>query len=319
MILALQLIGGLGMLLIGGEALVRGGVALGLRFRLSPLLVGMVIAGFGTSMPELVVSVRATLQGAPGIAVGNVIGSNISNVLLILAVAAMVRPIGRPPRLFVPDGLVLLGISAGVVLLGLQEVIPWWQGAAMLGVLAGLIVLQYLRERTIVPAEGVAPPPIPQPEQVPTQPIVTFLLILAGLGGLLFGADLFVEGAVRTAEILGVSDGLIGLTIVAVGTSLPELATSTVASLRGQSDMAYGNILGSNLFNLLGILGCATLAGPVAVPEVMVLVDGPVMVAATGVMLVFLATGARLNRIEAGLMLIAYTAYIAARYAYALA
>lgn len=133
------LIGGLALLLVGGEALVRGAVALGLRFRLSPLLVGMVIAGFGTSMPELVVSVRATLEGAPGIAVGNVIGSNISNILLILAVAALVKPIGRPPRLFVPDGLVLLGVSAGVVLLGLQEVIPWWQGVIMLGVLAGSV------------------------------------------------------------------------------------------------------------------------------------------------------------------------------------
>lgn len=305
------------MLLIGGEALVRGAVALGLRFRLSPLLVGMVIAGFGTSMPELVVSVRATLAGAPSIAVGNVIGSNISNILLILAIAALVRPIGRPPRLFVPDGLVLLGISAGIVLLGLQEVIPRWQGAVMLGLLIGLIVLQYARERTTT-STAAAEPPIPQPEQIPARPLIMALLILAGLGGLLFGADLFVDGAVGTAEVLGVSEGLIGLTIVAIGTSLPELATSTVASLRGHSDMAYGNILGSNLFNLLGILGCAVIAGPVAMPAIMVAVDGPVMVAATAVMLVFLATHARLNRIEAAIMLAAYVGYVSARYVYAL-
>jgi cation:H+ antiporter len=316
---AVLLVCGLIFLLIGGEALVRGAVALGLRLRLSPLFVGMVIAGFGTSMPELVVSVRATIAGSPSIAVGNVIGSNISNVLLILGVAALVRPIGRPPRLFVPDGLVLLGVSAGVVLLGLQETIPLWQGLLMLGLLIVLVVMQYIRDRAGVTSGSDATPPIPQPEQIPTQPLVTILLILTGLGGLLLGADLFVEGAVRTAEILGVSQGLIGLTIVAVGTSLPELATSTVASLRGQSDMAYGNILGSNLFNLLGIFGCAIIAGPITVPAIMVSVDGPVMIAATAVMLLFLATGARLNRVEAGVMLAAYVAYISTRYFYALA
>ncbi|HUT50826.1 MAG TPA: calcium/sodium antiporter [Alphaproteobacteria bacterium] len=307
--------GGLALLLIGGEALVRGAVAIGERYKLSPLLVGMVIAGFGTSMPELVVSVRATVGGSPAIAAGNVIGSNISNILLILGVAALIRPIGRPPRLFVPDGFILVAVSICVVLLGLQGRVPAWQGGVMVAVLIGFIAFQYVRDRSDSAAKLVASdqPPVALPSEMPRRVSVSVLLILAGLGGLIAGADWFVDGAVKLARTLGVSEGLIGLTIVAIGTSLPELATSAIASIRGQSEIAYGNVLGSNMFNLLGIFGCAAIAGPMDVPRLMVLIDGPVMIGATALMLVFLATGMRLVRWEGAAMLICYALYIAAR------
>jgi len=312
---ALLLVGGLALLLIGGEALVRGAVAIGERYKLSPLLVGMVIAGFGTSMPELVVSVRATVGGSPAIAAGNVIGSNISNILLILGVAALIRPIGRPPRLFVPDGFILVAVSICVVLLGLQGRVPAWQGGVMVAVLIGFIAFQYVRDRSDSAAKLVASdqPPVALPSEMPRRVSVSVLLILAGLGGLIAGADWFVDGAVKLARTLGVSEGLIGLTIVAIGTSLPELATSAIASIRGQSEIAYGNVLGSNMFNLLGIFGCAAIAGPMDVPRLMVLIDGPVMIGATALMLVFLATGMRLVRWEGAAMLICYALYIAAR------
>lgn len=313
---ALILIGGLILLLIGGEALVRGSVALAERLGLSPLFVGMVVAGFGTSMPELVVSVQATIEGSPAIAAGNVIGSNITNILLILGVAAVISTIGRPPRLIRPDGLILLAVTAGIVLVGLQGRIPGWQGAVMRALLGAFILFQYRRDKRDSTPDGAAEGMLPLPEEMPRRPLVALLLLAAGFAGLIGGADLFVEGAVRTARSLNVSEGLIGLTIVAIGTSLPELAATTVAAIRRHTDLAYGNILGSNLFNVLGILGAAALAGPLTVPAEMVMVDGPVMVGATLLMLVFLATGARLVRWEGAVMLTLFAAYVAGRYVY---
>jgi cation:H+ antiporter len=313
---ALILIGGLVLLLIGGEALVRGSVAIAERLGLSPLFVGMVVAGFGTSMPELVVGVQATMEGKPAIAAGNVIGSNIANILLILGLAAVISPIGRPPRLFKPDGFILLAVTAGIVLIGLQGRIPAWQGGVMVLLLGGFILFQYLRDKRDAASKVVEEVPLPLPEELPRRPLVALLLLAAGFGGLIGGADLFVEGAVRVARGLGVSEGLIGLTIVAVGTSLPELAATTVAALRRHTDLAYGNILGSNLFNILGILGISSIAGPLVVPPVMVWLDGPVMIAATLAMLMFLATGARLVRWEGAVMVAAFAIYVGGRYAY---
>lgn len=318
------LLGGLALLLVGGEALVRGTVGLGRAARLSPLFVGMVIAGFGTSMPEMVVSVTATLDGRAGIAVGNVVGSNIANILLILGIAALIRPIGRPDGLFRPDGAILVAVTVGVVLLGMQGVIPAWQGAVLIVVLAAYLAMQYRRDRRATSAGAAVNgsiggtagdgAPLPLPEELPARPLVAALMALAGLGTLLAGAHFFVEGAVDIARLLGVGEAVIGLTVVALGTSLPELATTAVAAARGQQDIAYGNIVGSNLFNLLAILGAATFAGRLEFPGIMVLLDGPVMIAATLAMILFLWTGARLSRIEGGLLVGAYTAYIAVRY-----
>ena len=314
--IAVTLLGGLFFLVLGGEALVRGAAAMGRNFGFSPLLIGTVIMGFGTSMPELVVSVDATLAGAPAIAAGNVVGSNIANVLLILGVAAVIRPIGRPPRFFWQDSAVLLGVSVSILLLGLESRVPAWQGGLMVAALAVIIAIQIRRDRRVGATLDLAEsPPLALPAELPRRPLVALLLVAAGLGGLRWGAHWFVEGAVALAEALGVSKAVIGLTVVALGTSLPELAASSIAALRGHADLAYGNVIGSNLFNVLGILGCAAIAGPLSVPRSMALLDGSIMLAATVLMLAFIATGARINRFEGALMVAAYCAYIAFHYA----
>lgn len=312
------LVGGLLLLFVGGEALLRGAVSLGKHLGFPPFVIGMVIVGFGTSVPELVVSLEATLRGASSMAVGNVIGSNISNILLILPVAALIRPIGKPARLMVPDGFVLLGVSLVVVLVGLQERIPAWQGLILVALLLSLVVIEYLRARKETALQRILTQPIVLPEEVPHRPLVALLLVCTGIAVIVYGADLLVEGAVRTARLLGVSEGFIGLTIIAVGTSLPELASSIVASWRGHSEVFYGNIVGSNLFNLLGVLGAAIIAGPVHFPGTMLVADGPVMIGVTALMLLFLSTGRGLSRPEAALMLVAYVSYVGLRFAYGL-
>ena len=304
--------------MLGGETLVRGAAQVAVRFGLSRLMVGMVIAGFGTSMPEMVVSVRAVLGGTPGLAAGNVVGSNISNILLILAIAALIRPIDMPSRRLDPEGVILLAVSAGVMALGLQDVIPRWQGALMVLLMIGIIVMKFREDRTAEGRQEATEAIVETVAPLSFDSMKPFVYILIGIVALPLGGDMFVRGAVNIAQSLGVSDALIGLTIVAIGTSLPELATTAIAALRGETTIGYGNIVGSNLFNTLGIFGVATMVGPMRVPETVVYADGGFMVAATAVMLVFMSTEARLNRIEAGIMLTAYIVYITARYAFAM-
>lgn len=321
MMVYLQLISGLALLLIGGEALVRGATGISQRLGLSALFIGMIVAGFGTSMPEMVVSVYATVEDQPAIAVGNVIGSNIANILLILGVAAMIRPIQSPPTLFRWDGTMLLAATAVVALLGLQGSIAAWQGAALIGALCAYLAFQYHRERRATgdrataspagsPAGGDAAVAAGGPE-----PRLAILvpLVLVGLAALIGGGNLFVEGAVGLARRFGIAEGLIGITVVAVGTSLPELATTLIAAWRRQSDLAYGNIIGSNLFNCLAILGTAAVAGQVEVAPLLAHVDGPVMVGATALMLCFMATARRMTRWEGAVLVGLYAVYIAVR------
>ncbi|MEM1046965.1 MAG: calcium/sodium antiporter [Pseudomonadota bacterium] len=315
---AIFLIGGLVLLCVGGEALIRGAVALGNRLRLPPMLVGIVIVGFGTSLPELFVSVQATVSGAPHLAVGNVIGSNISNILFILAVAALIRPFKRPDRALMPDGIVLVAISIAVILLGLQGEIPAMQGVVFVVLLVSLLSAEYVRARRQEQLQRIYEEPVPLAEQIPQKVPLSLTLIVVGVAGLVFGADLLVAGTTNIARTFGVSEALIGLTIVAIGTSLPELAGSAVASWRGHSSVAYGNVIGSNLFNLLGILGVSAMAGPLSFPQTMVWLDGTVMIAATVLMLYFVSSGTRLDRWEAVIMLGCYLAYLGLRVAYSL-
>ncbi len=318
MITGLQIAAGLAFLLIGGEALVRGAARIATQFGLSRLIVGMVIAGFGTSLPELVVSVRAVLADTSGLAVGNVVGSNIANILLILAVAALVRPIEAASRNLEPEGIVLIVITVGFALICLQGTVPRWQGGLMIALMVALVALRLRQEQTAARQRPATTATVDTVAPVISPGWPAILLIATGLAALPIGAELFVQGSTALAQILGVSDVLIGLTIVAVGTSLPELVTSVVAAARGEATIGYGNIVGSNLFNISAIFGCATLVGPMRIPANVVIVDNSVMIAATAVMLWFLATHARLTRGEAGLMLIAYIGYVAARYVYAL-
>lgn len=302
---ALFLAGGLVALVLGGELLVRGAVRTASALGVSPLMIGLTLVGFGTSTPELVTSVNAALAGSPGVAVGNVVGSNICNILLILGVAALIRPVDAEPRGFRRDGpaLVIATLLALAVLL-------WGELGRLVGALfvAGLvayILLVYRTERT-TSAVADAPPPA-------SGALWSGLpLALAGLVLVVVGADWLVDSAITLAAAWGVSDTLIGLTIVAVGTSLPELTASVVAALRGRSDVAFGNVVGSNIYNILGILGVTAMVEPMAVPAEIAAFDGWVMLAATGALVWIARTGAIVTRREGGVMLAGYAAYIGA-------
>lgn len=300
----LALLGGLALLMGGATALVRGASALALRFGLTPLVVGLTVVAFGTSAPELVVSVDAALSGAGGIAVGNVVGSNVANVGLILALAALVRPITVDRTLVRRDFPVLLGVTAvAAALLWDRQVGPVEGGALVVGLV--LYVGWSLRQARRDHAAAVDLPATPSGPAWRDG-----LLVGAGLAGLILGAEWFVGGAVAIAEAAGVSSAVIGLTVVAVGTSLPELATSVVAAFRGESEIAAGNVVGSNLFNLLGILGVAALVRPLAAPGLSP-VDPAVMGAFAVGAAVLCWTGGRLTRPEGAVLLVGYGGYVA--------
>lgn len=261
----LFILAGLGLLFAGGEALVRGSVALAERLGLSKMVIGLTIVGFGTSAPELLVSVQAALSGNPEIALGNVVGSNIANILLIIGVGALILPIAGWQRSAVREALVaslvalaLLGFMQGG-LLGRAE------GGALLLALAVYLGATFWLERQ-GEATGHFDHEAEERRALPAKsPWLSLLLVVGGIAALVFGADLLVDGATTIARSFGVSDAVIGLTLVAVGTSLPELATSIVAAIRRHSDVVVGNVLGSNIFNVLAILGITAVIAPVEV------------------------------------------------------
>jgi len=294
---------GLAMLVAGGEVLVRGGVGLAQRLGLPSAVIGATVLGFGTSTPELVTSLRAAFDGAPGIAIGNVVGSNIANILLILGCAALISPMALRGVAPVSDVIgLLIATAAGVLILLLGEAGRLAGTLLLMGLVAYLWVV--LRTDRPAPAEGDLP------VEAATMPLWRgFALAIAGIAVLVFGASLLVGGATRIAQGLGVSEAVIGLTLVAVGTSLPELATSVVAALRGQGAMSLGNILGSNIFNVAGILGLTALSHPLVVPPDIGLVDGGVLAVSALVLVGLIALG-RIGRGAALALLAGYAGYI---------
>jgi K+-dependent Na+/Ca+ exchanger related-protein len=308
--IALSLAFGLVLLVVGGELLVRGGVAAAQSLRISPLLVGLTVVAFGTSAPELVASVTAALKGSPGIAVGNVVGSNICNILLVLGGAAILVPLVTRRQAFVRDGCVLLASTLAVIAAALFGDLTRLTGALFVVGLAAFIVYCYRTERQH-PATTAVGGHEPEPSRLTRHPPLAILVICIGLVGLALGAGLLVDAAVTIARGLGVSDVIIGLTVVAVGTSLPEIATTIIAAWRGQADVALGNVVGSNIFNSLGILGVTALVHPIAVPAEIVHLDVWVMLAATLALIVFTVTRWRVERWEGLLLLGGYLAYVA--------
>lgn len=296
----LLILAGFAGLLLGGEMLVRGAVAVAERLRISPIVIGVTLVGFGTSTPELLTSVQAALAGAPGIALGNVVGSNIVNILLILGAAAAIRPIAVGGAAFRRDGAVL----ALATVLCLAVVLMGELGrAAGLVFLAGLVAYVIFAIRTGAAVE-------PEPDAAPLGMGVASVLFVAGLAITIVGARALVFGAVDLATAFGVSEAVVGLTVVAVGTSLPELVTSLVAARKGQSDLAFGNIVGSNIFNVLGILGVTALVQPLAVPPEIAAFDIWVMVAATVALVWAAVSGWRITRGEGTAFVLAYVAYL---------
>lgn len=301
---------GLVLLFIGGEGLVRGSVAIAERLGISKLLIGLVIVGFGTSTPELLVSVNAALDGAPEIALGNVVGSNIANVLLIVGVAAVITPILGWQRTAVREALVMTLVSVAAVALVQGAVITRPEGIAMLVALTGYLFASYLLERRDRGSRSFRHE-AEEFEDIPlARPWLAPVLALGGIAALVFGADLLVEGAVNIARAYGVPDAVIGLSLVAIGTSLPELATAIVAAIRRHSDVVLGNVIGSNIFNILAILGVTVVIQPIEVSARFREIDTPVMLGAALLLLALLFATKSIGRIWGALMLTAYVVYM---------
>lgn len=307
-----MVIGGFVALLVGGEYLVRGAVAIASRLGMSPMVIGLTLVGFGTSTPELLTSLQAAFAGAPGIAVGNVVGSNIANILLILGVAAAITPITVNPEAFRRDGAVLIAASLAGLAIVLTGSLGRGAGAVLLAGLFAYVTLTILFERRRHSAAAALYEAEAESVEIPgISPLVAAFQFAGGLAVTLLGARLLVSGAVGLATDLGVSDAVIGLTVVAIGTSMPELVTSIVAARRGHGDVAFGNILGSNIFNILGILGTTALVKPLAVPQVIADFDIWVMLAATALLVATAVSGWRINRTEGAILLGCYIAYLA--------
>lgn len=295
------LIGGLALLILGAELLVKGSSRIAARFGVPPILIALTIVGFGTSAPELMVSLLAGMNGQAGLALGNVVGSNSFNIGVILGLSALARPlrveeesirrevpfvIGAPLVLWFlcRDGV--LGRGDGVLLLGLFFAFIWWS-FRFLNAPAGPERRRSLD--SVLESAGFA---------------------AAGLGCLVFGADFFNDSAISIARDLGISDTVIGLTIVAAGTSMPELATSLVAAIRSKDDISVGNVTGSNVFNVLFILGIVAVIFPIRVPPSILRTDIWVMAAFSLAVLPIMKSGMRITRLEGGLLLSGYAGYI---------
>ena len=297
---------GLVLLTVGAEALIRGATAIARRFGLSELLIGVTLVGFGTSAPELVSSISAALAGSPGVAVGNVVGSNIANILLILGVAALIAPVSIGADGFRRDAPALALSTLAAIAVSMTGEYGRIAGGAFLLALTAYIAIAYVTEKRAAQTQLLE---ISHKEVRPLLPASAFTI--AGLALLIGGAKMLVTGAIGIATSLNVSETLIGLTIVAVGTSLPELVTSVVASLRGKSDLAFGNIIGSNIYNILGILGATALIHPVSAPFAIIRFDNWIMAAATAALILFALTRNRIDRWEGAIMVLGYAAYIA--------
>lgn len=305
------------VLLIGGaELLVRGASQLARAFGVPPLVIGLTVVAFGTSAPELAVSVGGSLSGEADVAVGNIVGSNVINVLLILGLSALITPLRVRDQLVRLDVPLLIGVSLAVWLMAANGMVSRAEGVVLvLGLLAYLaVIFVNLRRGRAVGAVTTEIDDLAGPAPLSTKTIVvSVLLVVAGLIGLVLGARWLVQGAVTMAESMGVSELVIGLTVVAIGTSLPEIATSVAASVRGERDLAVGNVVGSNLFNLLCVLGLTAALPPAGMPvsAAAIAFDLPVMVAVAIVCFPIFFTGGRISRWEGALLLGYFGAYMA--------
>lgn len=307
----LQLIAGFIYLLMGGDLLVRGAVALARRARVSAAVIAVSIVALGTSLPELVVTLQAVLDGYPGIAIGNVVGSNIANVSLVVGLPAVLYPLAVGQRSARRDAAIMLGVAILFVVLCFAGDLAWIEGLVLL---AGLSfwVGHTARETRRTRRSADRSTPLDFALGLPTRKRMITLFIIAGMIGLPLGARMLVEAAVDVSTQLGVSDAVIGLTVVAVGTSLPELATCGVAALQRQTEVALGTAIGSNIFNILAIMGVAAVASPtpIPVPPAFLRLDLPAMLIASVVLAVLVWRGGRVGRTAGLVLLVGYLVYL---------
>lgn len=312
MLYGLSLLAGIALLTLGGESLIRGAVAGARRVGVSPLLTGLVVVGFGTSAPELVVSIDAAMNQQPDIAVGNIVGSNIGNILLILGMCAIICPMAVQPLALRRDGLVVVLASLLFIGLSFGGALGRVDAGIFLAGLVGYLVWAYVSEsRQHLPATEMHVSEAEEVTKLPSTGGTIAIALVVGLAMLIGGSQLLLYGAIGLAQAMGISEAVIGLTIVAVGTSLPEMAVSVIAALRRHADVAVGNILGSNIFNLLAILGISAFLQPLPLAPRVAMFDQWVMLGAAGLLVLFLYTGMRLARWEGAALLAGYVAYIA--------
>lgn len=303
--IAVYLFVGLILLVLGGEGLVRGSSSIASRFGVSPLVIGLTIVAFGTSSPELLVSLQAVVSGNSDISLGNVVGSNIGNIGLILAVSALIRPLRVQLQIIKREIPFMIFASFLITVI----IILFSVFNAIMGLLFVVTLLVYVfvtikdskKEKAIV----TEIPSIQKEKKL----LISFLFVLGGLLSLIIGSDLFVKGSVSVAKIFGISDLVIGLTIVAIGTSLPELVTSLVAAVKNETDIAIGNVVGSNIFNILGILGITGIAGNLSLKSINY-IDLALLLLFALIILPLSRTQFVLQRWEGGLLLIIYAGYI---------
>ena len=294
----------------GGEGLVRGAVSVARRFGLSPLLIGLTIVAAGTSAPELLVSVSAAIKGNADIALGNVVGSNIFNVLGVLGISALIAPIIVKPAEVKRDTLIMVVAMVALAAAAQFGVIGWPVGLVLIAAVVGYTVYSYRTELREKPAPSAELHEHEGEEfEGPSSLWLGLLYIALGLGALVIGSQLLVDGATQIARTFGVPEAVIGLTLVAIGTSLPELATSIAAAFRGHSDVAVGNVVGSNIFNALFIIGTTAVVRPINVAASMARLDVWIMVAVALVLVPLLIGRGRIGRLAGAALTAAYAAY----------
>lgn len=314
MIMYLQVVGGLVILLIAAEAMVRGAVILAEKMGISPMVIGMTVVAFGTSAPELVVSLNAGLAGAPGLAIGNIVGSNIANIWLILGAACLVTPIIVRPDAMARDITLLAGGSLLFTWFCQQGTLDMVAGVALLIVFLAFLAASYFRGKTDPEVLKEHLEELEDLEKgIPKSMPVALAATLVGIVGLAFGADMLVDGGASIARSFGISEEVIGLTLFAFGTSVPELAASVVAAYRGHPDVAIGNVIGSNVFNMMLVGGLVAVIVDLPVPDQIIGFDIWVMLVATVMLMPVLLGRMKLNRGYAGVFLALYLAYVGAQ------
>jgi len=305
----IKLLVGLLVLIIGGDFLVKGASSIAFRFRLSTLVVGLTIVAFGTSAPEMLISIRAALAGSPDLTMGNIVGSNICNLGLVLGITAIIGPIAvgnDSLKIDWPVAMVSSLLLFGIANTGFLE---WYEGLVFLVLLISYLIFLIIhsRKQNLESQE----PKAGEDERGPSDSIYKdFGFLIIGCAGLYFGADWFVGGAQTLALLLGISERVIGITVVALGTSLPELTTAIIASLKGDTDLALGNLLGSNIFNILSILGITSVIQRIEINQAIVGIDMLWMLGITFLVLPFMITSKNVERWEGSLLVFVYFYYV---------
>lgn len=294
---------GLAVLIIGGDFLVKGAVGIAEKFKLSPLVIGMTVVSFGTSAPELIVSIQAALEGVPEIAIGNVVGSNIANIALVLAITVLIFPIVVERNSKMIDWPMMMFSSILFYIFALDNVIEFWEGVVLVTILIAFVIflIRNSRKNNVLADDDF---------EAPSNPIMTYVYLFSGLIGLKFGADWLLEGAVGIAEGVGMSKKVIGVTIVAFGTSVPELVASAVAAYRKQTDISIGNLIGSNIFNILIVIGVTAIVKDTPVDESIISFDMIWMLAIALGVLPLMLIGKKMGRIHGLILLSAYLIFI---------